>query len=240
MPTGKGVSGDGVLLVVDDDARQLRLACSLLEREGYTVYPAAGAAEALRLLEDKDSIAGVITDLHMPEIDGWRFCRLLRSPEYRALNDVPLLVLSPTFCVADGGWLTAELGANAFLQVPYPPAALLRHVREMLAGQRPPSLPGVLLVQEDAPPSTQLAVTFAAHGYEVFVARSMAEGRRLLREHAPGAVVLDDQLEDGAATDLLGEIQRRGHDCVTVVTATVPQPDLPLTLARMGVDAYVR
>ena len=63
---------------------------------------AAGAAEGLRLLEDHDSIAGVVTDLHMPEIDGWRFCRLLRSPEYRALNDIPLLVLSPTFPLDDG------------------------------------------------------------------------------------------------------------------------------------------
>ena len=206
MRTGKSSNGDGALLVVDDDPRQLRIACALLEREGYSVHPAAGAAEGLRLLEEHDSIEGVVTDLHMPEIDGWRFCRLLRSPEYRSLNDIPLLVLSPTFPAADGPWLMKELGANTFLSVPYQPAALLRHVRQMLAGEHPPSQPGVLLVQEDAPPSTQLAVTFAAHGYDVSVARSAAEGRRLFREHAPRAVVLDESAFD-EATVRLGEFR---------------------------------
>ena len=39
----------------------------------------------------------VITDLYMKGIDGWRFCRLLRSEEYKRFNRVPILVVSATF-----------------------------------------------------------------------------------------------------------------------------------------------
>jgi DNA-binding response OmpR family regulator len=187
------------LLVVHDDATQLRLACALLERERYEVFPAASAAEGLRLLEDRDFIAGVVTDLHLPEIDGWRFCRLLRSPTYRRFNDLPILVVSAVFGENDAGHLLADLGANAFLPSPYPPGALLRKVERMLAGESPAASLPVLLVQEYSPQSSALAEIFASHGYDVYVGRNGRDARRFFRDYAPGIVVIEDELEDAGA-----------------------------------------
>jgi len=234
------VSSKDALLVVHDDTTQLRLACALLERQKYDVYPASSAAEALRLLEDRDFIAGVVTDLHLPEIDGWRFCRLLRSPAYRRFNDIPILVVSAAFGAHDATQLLADLGANAFLPSPYPPGALLRRVARMLAGGCPVAALPVLLVQEYSPQSTQLAETFATHGYDVYVARTAADAGRMFREHGPGIVVAHDELEDGTALDLLSEYKRPGSSAVVVVTTSAHQPDLALTLLRKGADGYVR
>jgi len=227
------------LVVVNDDPTQLRLACALLERQGFTVHAASSAAEALRLLTEHADVAGLVTDLHMPEIDGWRLCRLLRSPVYERFNDLPILVISATFSGADAERLTVELGANAFLPAPYRPASLIRAVREMLAGRTPVNAVGVLIVEPEAGAYSGLARAFEAHGYAVCHADSCKQARHLFRRGAPDAVVVANVLPDGSALDLLPEFKRPGSWSVTIVTTHDHRPDLALDLVRCGADAYV-
>ena len=101
-------------LVVNDDPAQLHLASSILARDGYNVIPCIGAEPALALLAEHAAVDLVVTDLYMPGIDGWRFCRLLRSDAYREFNKIPILVVSATFSGADAEEITAQLGADAF------------------------------------------------------------------------------------------------------------------------------
>ena len=58
----------------------------------------------------------VITDLHMSGIDGWQFCRLLKSSEYSMCNNVPVLAVSSTFTEFDSTKLAIVEGADAFLK----------------------------------------------------------------------------------------------------------------------------
>jgi PAS domain S-box-containing protein len=226
----------GALLVVNDDATQLRLACALLERQGYRVHPATSAAEALRLLEQHPAIQGVITDLHMPEIDGWRLCRLLRSPAYSHLNRLPILVLSATFSGEDAEHITRELGANAFLPAPYQPAALVRQVAGMLDGEALPMAPSVLLAQPDAARAARIGSSFEAHGYAVHVAGTAAGAIDVFRKEDPGIVVVDAVL----AAELLPHFRRPGGAAIVLVTTPDHDPRRALELARLGADAYVR
>jgi len=229
----------GSLLVINDDPTQLRLACALLEREGYRVLAASGAAEGLRILERESAIVGVVTDLHMPEIDGWRFCRLLRSPAYRDFNRLPVLVVSATFSGDDALAVTRELGANGFLPAPYQPATLLRYVGDMLEGRAPAATLDVLLVQAAGVPTSLLETCFGEHGYQVHTARSVDEGRGLFHAHRPGIVVLDHHL-DPRAMELLAEVKRPGSPSVALVTTREHSPELALELMQAGADGYVR
>ena len=68
-------------IVVNDDPVQLRLASTLLQKDGIKVFSCRSVEEALPALNSCEKIDIVVTDLHMPGIDGWRFCRLLRSPD---------------------------------------------------------------------------------------------------------------------------------------------------------------
>jgi len=226
----------GALVVVNDDPTQLRLACALLERQGYLVYPATGAAECLRLLEQHPGIQGLVTDLHMPEIDGWRLCRMLRSPAYADHNHLPILVLSATFSGEDAERITRDLGANAFLPAPYQPAALARHVAGMLDGRTPASVPSILLLQPDAERASRLAASFMAHGYQVHVAAEVDSATGLFHEHDPGIVVADS----GTAAELLPRIKRPGTSAVALVTAPDHDAAAALHLTRLGADAYVQ
>ena len=114
-------------VVVNDDPTQLDVLSGLVRKAGLEPR-AFTAAEAA--LADMSACAGtaeggpgalpalVVTDLYMPGIDGGRFCRLLRSPEYAAFNRVPILAVSATFAGDEAGRIAADLGAEVFLPSP--------------------------------------------------------------------------------------------------------------------------
>ena len=227
------------LLVVNDDATQQRLAQGILEREGYVVETSSGAAEALARLDAGAPVAGIVTDLHMPGIDGWRFCRLLRSPAYPRFNDLPILVMSATFHGEEAARLTSELGANAFLPAPYRPRALLHAVQEMLAGRRPVSPVTALLVGAADGAREGLEKAFAAHGYVVSATAGRAGVLRALDNDPPDVVVLEHPLADGSVQELLGAVKRPGSPCAAVVLTREQRAGLALELVRAGADAHV-
>jgi CheY-like chemotaxis protein len=57
------------ILLVDDDPTLRAVFATVLRRSGYSVLCAGGAEDALELLRT-NSIAAILTDLHMPKMDG--------------------------------------------------------------------------------------------------------------------------------------------------------------------------
>lgn len=227
-------------VVVNDDLSQLLLTSKLLEKDGLRVRPCRGAEEALAVMGEHGPPDVIVTDLHMPGIDGWRFCRLLRSPEYTAFNRVPILVVSWTFSGADAEQITANLGANAFLSAPYEPSELRAGVRALLDGHKPQLSMRVLIVEDSPMQAKILSRAFAAHGYTVFTAFTGEEGRRLFREHSPQMAILDYHLPDFTADQLLKEFRQAAVRMPAVMISGNPSPELALRLMRMGADGYVR
>ncbi|MCE9611507.1 MAG: PAS domain S-box protein [Chthoniobacter sp.] len=72
--------GNGeMILIVDDETAILSVARFILERMNFTVITAENGAEGIiRATENQDAIRVVITDLHMPLMDGLAFARALR------------------------------------------------------------------------------------------------------------------------------------------------------------------
>ncbi|MBI5494635.1 MAG: response regulator [Deltaproteobacteria bacterium] len=79
------------VLVVDDDTALLEIACKFLQRAGLEVSRAdngqRGLEEALRVRP-----MAIISDIMMPDVDGWALLRLVRD-DHR-LREVPFLLLS--------------------------------------------------------------------------------------------------------------------------------------------------
>jgi two-component system cell cycle response regulator len=65
------------VLIVDDDPHVVLRISGLLKSEGYEVHSASTGEEALRLL-DTTTCQIVLTDWHMPDMDGLALCRNLR------------------------------------------------------------------------------------------------------------------------------------------------------------------
>jgi CheY-like chemotaxis protein len=79
------------ILFVDDEAAVREVARTVLERLNYHVLLATDGADGLvQAVEHRNTLRAVITDLHMPHMDGLAFVRALRQ----TLPHVPVLVAS--------------------------------------------------------------------------------------------------------------------------------------------------
>lgn len=74
------------ILVVDDEQDMTIMLKTVLERRGHTVVTASNGVEALELLQDSD-VHLVVTDMHMPELDGFELIPALleRFPDQRII-----------------------------------------------------------------------------------------------------------------------------------------------------------
>ena len=77
------------ILVVEDDASLRRLMKAALKQHGYQPFTANDGVEALDVLE-KTNIDLIISDVMMPNMDGYELTRQLRSADYQ----LPVLMVT--------------------------------------------------------------------------------------------------------------------------------------------------
>jgi two-component system, cell cycle response regulator DivK len=80
-----------MILIVDDNAANLKLARVLLQGEGYQVRTAADAEEALRLLE-AFTPSVILMDIQLPGMDGLELTRRLKANV--TTRDIVILALT--------------------------------------------------------------------------------------------------------------------------------------------------
>ena len=228
------------ILIVNDDPAQLRYAVTLVETHGYEVVACNSSGQALDVLQCRGAVDLVITDLYMPGIDGWRLCRLLRSPAFPDTNDTPILVISGTFSGTDAEDITHGTGANAFLSVPYEPTELLGIIGQLLQGRRERRRCSVLIVDDSKAQRNIVAHGFRSRGYQVLEAEDGKRAAEQYDAHHPDVVVLDYHLPDMTGEALLPGFKASESGTVVIVTTADVSPELAVNLLRSGADAYVR
>ncbi len=114
------------ILVVDDDAKIVRLVRTYLEREGFRVVEALDGRSALAAIA-LEAPALVVLDVMLPEVDGISIVRAVRRT-----SRTPIILLSARGTTADRiAGLTA--GADDYLPKPFSPAELVVRVQRVLA-----------------------------------------------------------------------------------------------------------
>ncbi|MEG4107968.1 ATP-binding protein [Microcoleus sp. S13_C5] len=108
------------ILAVDDQWENRSVLVNLLAPLGFEVLEAANAKEALKQV-DSSQFNAIITDLVMPEMDGFELVSRLRSqPKFK---DLVIIVSSASVFEADQH-KSLDMGANAFLPKPVQAADL--------------------------------------------------------------------------------------------------------------------
>lgn len=126
------------ILVVDDEERMRKLVRDYLIREGYTVYEADNGREALRIFSETETIALIILDVMMPEMDGWQVCT-----EIRKTSKVPIIMLTARSSERDElrGF---DLGVDEYVTKPFSPRTLSARVGAILRRTMGPAAEKVL------------------------------------------------------------------------------------------------
>ena len=117
------------ILAVDDSEDHLLILESFLSREGYRVVTASNGREGLEIARGPSPPDIILTDINMPEMDGFAFTRALKSLEDTA--DIPVIMITAerdTDSLVRG----IEIGADEYLIRPFELTHLKVRVRSML------------------------------------------------------------------------------------------------------------
>jgi DNA-binding response OmpR family regulator len=128
MPQSHPPLPERPILVVDDDAKIVRLVRTYLERDGFSVVTAADGPAALEAIETHRP-ALVVLDLMLPELDGRAVIRAVRRDDEAA--STPILVLSARSSTIER-IAGLEDGADDYLPKPFSPAELVLRVKSIL------------------------------------------------------------------------------------------------------------
>jgi CheY-like chemotaxis protein len=105
----------GYLLVVEDNSDILRLLDTTLSFKGYRVVTARNGNEALEAIT-KETPVVIITDILMPQMDGFSLVHRLRlNPDTR---DIPVVFLSATYVTPEDKSFALTLGVIQFIEKP--------------------------------------------------------------------------------------------------------------------------
>ncbi len=128
------MSGQGYLLIVEDDPDILELLAATLTFRGYRVITARNGKEGLEVIQ-RERPAIVIADIMMPELDGFGLVHRLRiNPETR---EIPVVFITATYVAPEDRDFALNIGVTRFIQKPLDLEKFLTAIAELLQKATP-------------------------------------------------------------------------------------------------------
>lgn len=179
----------GQVLLVDDEPGLRQAVQAYLEEDGFAVHTASNAREGWDILQ-RITPDVVISDIMMPQVDGYQFLKQLREdPRFQALPVVFLTARGMTSDRIQG----YEAGCDAYLPKPFDPDELVAIVTNLLKRRAAAKTPG----DEETPDIADMA-------------RQIAEIRALLTQkgtiaQTPAPIKLDFTPREQSVLELVAE-----------------------------------
>ena len=123
---------DGLrVLLVDDNEDSLILTTFILETTGFQVKTASSVLEALETIK-QTKFDILISDIAMPEIDGYSFIRKIRQSKISEQRDIPAIAL--TALSSDESRSAALVaGFQSYVNKPVEPTVLLAEIKRLIS-----------------------------------------------------------------------------------------------------------
>lgn len=119
------------VLVIDDDPVLTKMVESRLKRASFKVLVFNEAAEGLQSVEEFEPDC-IVLDVMMPIINGYNFCRLLKTEFSEKVKKIPVIFLTSRDDPQDVE-IGLEMGADAYLTKPVDPDELLASIHQLLS-----------------------------------------------------------------------------------------------------------
>ena len=127
-----------MILVVDDNPTNLKLACDVLEMEGHTVERALNAEDALQVIK-RSAFQLILMDIELPGMDGLTLTRQLKADN--ATRHIPIVALT-SFAMKGDDEKAYAAGCDGYISKPIDtrkfPAQILKFLESAKVGKGKP------------------------------------------------------------------------------------------------------
>ncbi len=169
------------ILVIDDDPDMLDMMARFLHKKGYQVFTASSGEEGLCLAKELQPQL-ITLDVLLPQVDGWKVLKQLKSdPE---TVDIPVVMLT---LVGDKS-VGLALGAIEYLSKPVDRNQLLKILNRYCPDQ--PARP-ILVLEDDTTMRKMLCRTLVKEGWDVREASNGKIALEKIQQEMPGMILLD-------------------------------------------------
>ena len=191
------------IMVIEDDAFSQKIIVDILEKNSYEVIAVGSAKAALEFLGKGEFVDVIISDIMMPNMDGFAFMRQIRSDN--RLNKIPVIlcsVLSDKASLVKG----VEAGIAGYIVKPVKEDVLISKVKKAAEINS-----GAVLVVDDEELIRNILVTILKReGYKVLAAESGPVAIDLLKNNRVVMVVSDIAMPEMDGFEVLSHVKE--HD----------------------------
>lgn len=217
------------ILVVEDNADNLKLMTYLLRAFGHEVMTAGDGVEALDIAR-REALDLIVCDIQLPRLDGYGVAGQVKA--HPALKGIPLVAVTALAMVGDRDKVLAA-GFDGYIPKPIVPRTFIQQVEAFLKPHlpAPPPVPagpapqppepgshrGTVLVVDNSFVNLELAKkTLEPFGYQVRAAHGVEEALALARQDRPDLIVSDLHMPKLNGYDLIKAVK------ADPVLATIP------------------
>jgi PAS domain S-box-containing protein len=190
-----------LVLVIDDDPNMLDMMTKFLKKEEYQVVTASSGDEGLRLAKELHPVA-ITLDILMPQVDGWKVLKTLKSDS--ETRDIPVIILT---IVGDKS-MGLSLGAVEYLNKPIDRDRLLQILNKCCSGK---SVKPILIVEDDTTMREMLSRTLVKEGWKVKEAANGKVALEQISREIPAMILLDLLMPVMDGFTFLRELRNEKH-----------------------------
>ncbi|MGC9054062.1 MAG: hybrid sensor histidine kinase/response regulator, partial [Candidatus Hydrogenedens sp.] len=227
------------VLLIDDDLTQLKLMEGLLKKIGFSVSAFNSPVQALMNINPDTPPDIVITDIYMPEINGWELCRCLRSDVMPYTKEVPILIVSSVF-LGDGILKTAhEAGADDFIEMPIEPEILFAKIRKVFEDRRKEEVTNILWVAPCTQCTNESCAVIPMSKYKIEHVATIKQAIKSFLEKNYDLVVISHKLYEDPTLLIKKIAEKNANTVVIAILHGKSRKELVYWLKK-GVSAIIK
>lgn len=212
------------ILVVDDSSTIRAVLKKELESKGFTISTAADGVQGFNAAR-RGNYDLIITDVDMPDLDGFGLCSKLKEEQTTAA--VPVVILSSLDSEQniEKGF---RVGAAAFVSKSSPLSELLSCVKDILDKRFLLHQRLILVVDDSNIIRNMVRDGLVQAGFQVMVAENGKKALDILRKYNPDLIISD-----------LAMPEMNGYDLCAVVRSTPEWKTIPFVVMSTTSDSFV-
>jgi len=227
--------GDFHILVVDDEPAVREVLYDLITSLGYRVSMAGSGQDALQLLtQDRADI--VLTDLMMPQMNGWQLLKLIKQ----RYTYMPVIVLTG-YISQEGEEMLSNNQIDGYLVKPVDRAKLKESLDNFREKKKPGRAADITILDDDPTALSALEHAFTRRGYRVNTFTDPGDALQHIRETGPDLLILDLMIQgiDGfEISRILRENDQTSRLPILILTAA-PSTENVLKAIKLDINGFI-